>query len=200
MDTLLPLPARRFKAANGVLGYPEQPLCRVLDTGARQPAKARGFAVVALVNPKTPSNIGAVLRAGGCYQTALVVLGGARPARLSRLATDTQKAWRHIPSVLVPDVFDAIPYDCVPVAIDLIPGARSLVTYAHPERAFYIFGAEDATLGKAVTERCRDVIYVPTTYCMNLAAAVNVVLYDRLAKQSLGRAIAATRPTQDEEG
>jgi tRNA(Leu) C34 or U34 (ribose-2'-O)-methylase TrmL len=27
------------------------------------------------------------------------------------------------------------------------------------------------------------VIYIPTRYCMNLAATVNVVLYDRMAKR-----------------
>lgn len=143
----------------------------------------RGFAVVALVNPKAPANIGGVLRASGCYSASLVVLGGPRPERLSRLATDTAKAWRHIPHLLVPDVFDAIPYDCVPVAIEILPGARPLPQYTHPERAFYVFGAEDATLGKAVTDRCRDIVFVPTNRCMNLAATVNVVLYDRLSKR-----------------
>ena len=73
-------------------------------------------------------------------------------------------------------------YDCVPVAVDILPGARCLTTYVHPERAFYIFGPEDGTLGEVITKWCRDVVYVPTAFCMNLAAAVNVVLYDRMAK------------------
>jgi tRNA(Leu) C34 or U34 (ribose-2'-O)-methylase TrmL len=76
-----------------------------------------------------------------------------------------------------------IPFDCVPVAIDLIDGAQPLQEYKHPERAFYIFGAEDATLGDRVLSWCRDVVYIPTKGCMNLAATVNVVLYDRMAKQ-----------------
>lgn len=163
-------------------GYPERPDAGILDANPRQP-RLRGYAAIGLVNPKTPANIGGVLRAAGCYGAALVILGGPRPERLNKLATDTQKAWRHIPHILVPDVFDAIPYDCVPVAIDLIPGARSLVRYTHPERAIYVFGAEDATLDNSVTSRCRDLVYVPTNGCMNLAAAVNVVLYDRLCKQ-----------------
>lgn len=143
----------------------------------------RGFASVALVNPKTPANIGAVMRAAGCYGASLVVLGGCRPKRLANIATDTSQIWRHLPHIMVADVFDAIPYSCVPVAVDMIECATALPVYTHPERAFYIFGAEDATLGKAVVERCRDRIFVPTNGCMNLAASVNVVLYDRLAKQ-----------------
>jgi len=145
----------------------------------------RGFAAVALVNPKTPANIGATMRACGCYNVSLVVLAGPRPERLAGIPTDTNKTWRHLPHVRVSDVFDAIPYDCVPVAVDMVPDARPLPGYIQPERAFYIFGAEDATLGKAITERCRDKIFVPTNGCMNLAASVNVVLYDRLAKASL---------------
>jgi tRNA(Leu) C34 or U34 (ribose-2'-O)-methylase TrmL len=93
------------------------------------------------------------------------------------------KAYRHIPTLYSDSLHDVIPVDCVPVAVDLIDGAKSLVTYKHPERAFYIFGPEDGTLGKAVTDWCRDVIYIPTNHCMNLAACVNVVLYDRMAKQ-----------------
>jgi tRNA(Leu) C34 or U34 (ribose-2'-O)-methylase TrmL len=150
----------------------------------------RGFAAIGLDNPKTPSNIGGVLRACGCYGAALVVIGGPRPERLSKLSTDTQKAWRHIPHVLVGDVFDAIPYDTVAVAVDLIDGAIPLPRYCHPERAFYIFGAEDATLGKRILDRCRDKIVVPTNYCMNLAATVNVVLYDRAAKAARADVVA----------
>lgn len=81
------------------------------------------------------------------------------------------------------NLHDAIPFDCVPVAVDLVEGARALHEYVHPERAFYIFGPEDGTLGKPVLEWCRDVIYIPNNYCMNLAATVNVVLYDRMIKQ-----------------
>lgn len=142
----------------------------------------RGFAAIALVNPKTPDNIGGVLRAAGCYGASLVVLGGPRPERLSRLQTDTQKAWRHIPHLLVSDVFDALPFETVPIAVDLLDGAKALPRYRHPERAFYVFGPEDGTLGPEVTARCRDKIVIPTKFCMNLAATVNVVLYDRIAK------------------
>ena len=147
----------------------------------------RGYSAVGLDNPKTPANIGSALRACGCYEAALLVLAGPRPMRLASCRTDTQKAYKHMPTVLVDDVFDAIPYDCVPVAVDLVPEAVSLIDYKHPERAFYIFGAEDATLGARILDRCRDIIYVPTNHCMNLAACVNVVLYDRMLKAKGGK-------------
>jgi tRNA(Leu) C34 or U34 (ribose-2'-O)-methylase TrmL len=102
--------------------------------------------------------------------------------RYGREAADTTKAYRHIPLLHVDDIFAAVPFDCVPVAVDLLDGAYELPNYRHPQRAFYIFGPEDGTLGRAVADRCRDKLMIPTRYCMNLAATVNVVLYDRLAK------------------
>ena len=139
----------------------------------------RGYAAIGLDNPKHEVNVGSAMRAVGCYESAMLVISGKR---LKSGSSDTMRMYKHIPLIHVDDIFDAIPFDCVPVAVDLIEGAQSLVDYVHPERAFYIFGAEDATLGKRVLDKCRDVIYVPTNRCMNLAATVNVVLYDRMAK------------------
>lgn len=139
----------------------------------------RGYAAIGLHMPKSAHNVGSVLRAAGCYGAAMVAATGAR---YGRAATDTMKAYRHLPLITCDDLHSVIPFDCVPVAVDLVEGARDLATYTHPERAFYIFGPEDGTLGSAITSWCRDVVYVPTNGCMNLAATVNVVLYDRAAK------------------
>jgi len=144
----------------------------------------RGYAAIALVNPKSRENVGSVLRAAGCYGAGMVVVSGARPDQyMGRICTDVHKTYRHIPTLRVPDVFDALPYDCVPIAIEILNDAKSLVDFEHPERAFYIFGPEDGTLGRAVTDRCKHKVQIPTRLCMNLAATANVVLYDRLAKR-----------------
>lgn len=143
----------------------------------------RGYACIGLYEPKNKLNVGSVLRAAGCYEVSMVALGGARPHRyMGRMCTDTQKAYRHLPTILTDDLHSVVPYDCVPVAVDLIDGAQSLIEYEHPERVFYVFGPEDGTLSENVLKWCRDTVYIPTTRCMNLAATVNVVLYDRLLK------------------
>lgn len=144
----------------------------------------RGYAAVALDNPKDAVNVGGTLRAAGVYGAKLVVLGGHRRLVAVRHAADTMKAYRHIPVIRTDDIFDAVPFDCTPVAVDIIDGAIPLPAFRHPERAFYIFGPEDSTLGARVTERCAHTVVVPTDRCMNLAATVNVILYDRLAKQA----------------
>ena len=142
--------------------------------------KMRGYSCIALDNPKYDVNVGSALRAAYNYRAAMICASGMR---YKRHAADTSKAYRHMPLLCVEDVFDCIPFDCVPVGVDLVPDAKNLCTYRHPERAFYIFGAEDATLGQRILSRCKEVVAVPTDGCMNLAASVNVVLYDRLSKQ-----------------
>lgn len=139
----------------------------------------RGFFAVGLDNPKTAINIGGVLRASDCYGASMVAVSGARAIRSS---ADTSKAYRRIPLLRVDDLRTVIPFDCVPVAIELVPDSRSLVDFTHPERAFYVFGAEDGTLGQRVLSWCVHRVMVPTRTCMNLAACVNVVLYDRMSK------------------
>ena len=140
---------------------------------------SKGYACIGLNHPKYNSNIGSALRAVGVYKAAMLAISGGRYKKVS---TDTMKQYRHCPLLQVDDLRSVIPYDCVPVAVDIIEGAVPLYDYVHPERAFYIFGPEDSTLGEKTLSFCRDVIYIPTERCMNLAATVNVVLYDRAFK------------------
>ncbi|NRA61428.1 MAG: RNA methyltransferase [Psychrobium sp.] len=141
---------------------------------------------IGLTDPKSPDNVGAVMRAAGCYNAASVSYTGHRfnkaTARGQKLHTDTKNVARRISLNHIEDFKSALPAGAVPVAIELVEGATSLVDYQHPDNAFYIFGPEDKSLTKDVVAWCTDVIYIPTVGCMNLAATVNVVLYDRLAK------------------
>ncbi len=138
----------------------------------------RGYSAIGLYMPKTEMNVGGAMRAAYCYGAALIAVQGQR---YRKLVTDPQKSWRHIPVLQVPDLRAAIPFDCQPICVELTDEAESLVTFKHPERAFYIFGPEDGSVPKELTSRYRTV-KAPTAHCMNLAATVNVVLYDRLAK------------------
>lgn len=89
----------------------------------------RGFAAVGLHMPKTPANVGSVLRAAHCYGVALVAQTGKR---YMKAPTDVSDGWKHLPLICVDDLRSIIPHDCVPVAIDILPGARNLIRYTHP--------------------------------------------------------------------
>ena len=145
----------------------------------------RGYGIISLDNPKTPENVGAVLRAAFCYSVAQVNISGSRDIcwqKMMKHGSNTPRADRHIPIFRTNSPIDYVPSDCRVVAVDLIDGAKPLPDFSHPERAMYVFGPEDGTLGEDVTEKADHVVYIPTRHCMNLAASVNVLLYDRLAK------------------
>ena len=144
----------------------------------------RGFAAIGLHRPKDAHNIGGVLRAAHCYGAASVALSGDRlSSKQIQSAANTTQAQRHLP-VLRGDLRDLIPFGAIPVAVDLVDDAVSLPAFDHPSSAFYVFGPEDGTLGKLILDWCPLRVMVPTAFCMNLAATVNVVLYDRLAKST----------------
>lgn len=141
---------------------------------------------IGLINPKSPTNVGAVMRAAGCYGVGAVFYTGGRYVRAARFSTDTQNASRKIPLTSVAHLLDAVPENTRIVCVELVVGATPLPAYRHPDKAFYIFGPEDGTIDQETLDRADAVVYVPTVGCMNLAAAVNVVLYDRLAKSAPG--------------
>lgn len=184
--------ARRKIGAKGIAKITQSDdQATVSDPGFLRPAMSKGFCCIGLFNPKSPENVGSVLRAAGCYGVNTVFYTGVRYDRAKEFVTDTKKVYRRIPLIGIADLQHVIPLDCTPVAIELIEGAKPLPEYSHPERAFYIFGPEDGTLDKTVRAWCADVVYIPTVGCMNLAATVNVVLYDRMAK-----AHRKSRPTE----
>lgn len=141
----------------------------------------RGFSCIGLVSPRDPRNVGAVLRAAHNYRVAQVNIEGAKPKAL-RSATNTPMAQRHTPVFLVADVLAYLPEDTKIVAVDLVEDAVSLVDFCHPPRALYLFGPESGTLTGRHLAAAQHRVSVPTRDCMNLAATVCVVLYDRLAK------------------
>jgi tRNA(Leu) C34 or U34 (ribose-2'-O)-methylase TrmL len=152
----------------------------------------RGFAAIGLHRPKDKANVGGAIRAAMCYDAVSIAISGDRiDASWIKTPSNTVAGQRHIP-VLRGDLRGLIPYGAVPVAVDLVDDAEPLPTFLHPESAFYVFGPEDGTLGSAVLDWCPRRVMVPTRYCMNLAATVNVILYDRLAKRSARQALLAS--------
>lgn len=144
---------------------------------------SRGYAAIGLFKPKTKANVGAVLRAADVYGASMVAIEGARGDAI-RIGTNVTKAHRRIPTFTPENLMDVRPFDCQLVVIDLIEGATPLPEFKHPERAMYVFGPEDGTLGHRHTSIAQHVVYVPGHCCMNLAASVNVILYDRMVKRN----------------
>jgi tRNA(Leu) C34 or U34 (ribose-2'-O)-methylase TrmL len=144
---------------------------------------------VALVDPKFPHNVGAALRACSCWGIPQLWWTGARVSvqlgkRLPR--EERMKGFRAVEMIHDEEFLARFERGAfTPVAVELRPQAESLPEFVHPEDALYIFGPEDASIPKAVLARCHRFVVIPTHHCLNLGAAVNVVLYDRRLKRHL---------------
>lgn len=139
---------------------------------------------IGLCNPKTPSNVGSVMRAAGCYQADAVRFTGERFLRAAKFQTDTKNIESKIPLTRVDQLLEGLPDDMAVVCVELAEGATLLSEFVHPEHAIYIFGPEDGSIPQGTIDEADNVVYVPTIGCMNLAATVNVLLYDRLSKSA----------------
>jgi tRNA(Leu) C34 or U34 (ribose-2'-O)-methylase TrmL len=133
--------------------------------------------------------MGAILRLAYNYSASLINVSGSRINNFGKYInhpTNVFNTENKIPVVQVDNLIENIPFDCCPVAIELLEEAKPIFDFEHPKNAYYIFGAEDGTLGKSITMKCAHVIYIPMQQCLNLSHAVGTVLYDRCAK-SYGR-------------
>ncbi|MFT4927372.1 MAG: tRNA(Leu) C34 or U34 (ribose-2'-O)-methylase TrmL [Phenylobacterium sp.] len=138
---------------------------------------------IGLSNPKSPENVGSVMRAAGCYQVDAVIYSGIRYGRAAKYNNhDTKRVTDRIPLTGVESLLDGLDEDTKVVCVELVEGAIPLPEYRHPDKVIYIFGPEDGSLTQDIIDAADAVVYVPTIGCMNLAATVNVLLYDRLAK------------------
>lgn len=155
---------------------------------------------VALINPKFPHNVGTALRACSIFGASHLAWTGDRvghpdswseSVRLPR--EERMKLYKDVKMHLLtaPRVLRAAEFlSMTPVAVEKRDNAEALDDFVHPQRAIYVFGPEDGSLMRGMLEACHRFVCIPTVTehsPLNLAAAVNVVLYDRLAKERSAR-------------
>jgi tRNA G18 (ribose-2'-O)-methylase SpoU len=73
-----------------------------------------------------------------------------------------------------------LPQGCKLVGVELLDGAIDLPSFRHPLRAAYVLGPEQGSLSPALTARCSYVVKIPTSFCINVAMAGAIVMYDRV--------------------
>ncbi len=141
---------------------------------------------IGLHNPKSPDNVNSIKRAAGNFCADAIFYTGSRYPRAVKRNPGGPDMGRSV-SLSVPikgvqSLVDIVHEEMKIICVELAENAIALPDFQHPDSAFYIFGPEDGTLAQDIIDQADAVIYVPTQGCMNIAATVNVVLYDRLAK------------------
>ena len=93
------------------------------------------YSCIGLYNPKSPENVGSVMRAAGCYNVASVFYTGKRYERARDFITDTKKVHQDIPLIGIDDLKKIIPLGCIPVAVAMVEGARPRLHHGHQNGA-----------------------------------------------------------------
>lgn len=147
-------------------------------------ARSRGYFGIGIERGKTETNVGTLWRSAYSLGASFIFTIGRR---YQPQPSDTTKTWRHIPLLEYADVADFAahrPYDCQLIGVELTDDARPLETFKHPERAIYLLGPEDGNLSPRTVELCQGVVRFASRYCLNVAAAGTVVMYDRQTKRA----------------
>lgn len=140
----------------------------------------RGYFGIGVENLKTKVNLGTLWRSAYCLGADFIFVIGKRYKKQS---SDTVKAYRHIPFYQYENLdhfLNSRPYDCMLIGIEITNNAKNIYNYVHPERAIYILGAEDSSL--TFLNKCQDVIQISSKFCLNVAVAGSVIMYDRNLK------------------
>ena len=143
---------------------------------------------IALTNPKFAHNVGAAQRAASCFGIQQLWFTGNRvslePEKGQRLPREERmKGYKDVELIQFDYFFDQFT-DVTPVAVELRPNSEDLRYFEHPDNALYIFGPEDGSIPQVSLRHCHRFVTIPTRLCVNLAAAVYIILYDRLLKQT----------------
>ena len=143
-------------------------------------------------NPKYPHNVGAAVRACSNFGAKVVLFTGDRVS----LEPNKEKGYRLPREERMKDYQDIILYNdqypfnrfnkkVVPVAVEKRENAEPLTYFEHPENAVYVFGPEDGSIPQVMLRHCQRFLVIVSKHCLNLGAAVNVVLADRISKMGL---------------
>ena len=155
-----------------------------------------GYYGIGVYHPKHGVNTGTIWRSAASLGAAYTFNIGSR---FRRECTDTTNAWCKLPHFEHDSVdlfWDAIPYSCVPVAVEISDHAEPLETFVHPARAVYVLGAEDHGIPRSTLDRFPHVVSLPGDYCLNVATAASIVMYDRAAKAGRQSSRPPVKPEQ----
>jgi len=163
------------------MGHPS-----ITDTQESAGAKPRGYFGIGVEGISKPMNLGAVLRTAHAFQASFAFAIAAEFDVAAVLASDTSVAFNSLPVQLYDKVADfTLPVGCRLIGIEITEDAVDLPSFTHPLAAAYVLGAERDSLSPALQERCDFIVKIPTKFCVNLAVAGAIVMYDRMI--SLGR-------------
>ena len=149
------------------------------------PPLPRGYFAIGAERISKALNLGNLMRSAHGFGASFTFTVGAAYGAMEAHA-DTSKGTLHLPHYNWRTLDDmALPAGCKLVGVELIDDAIDLPSFRHPLRAAYVLGPEKGSLSGELLERCDHVVKIPTAFCINVAMAGAIVMYDRV--RSLAR-------------
>jgi len=147
--------------------------------------RVRGYFGIGVEGISKPMNFGNLSRTAYGFEASFVFT--VSPGRyIGRPQSDTTSSQDHMPWYSFDSVEEMrLPDDCRLVGVELVDEAIELPSFRHPTRAAYVLGPEGGSLSPAMMEKCEFIIKIPTRFCVNVATAGAIIMYDRV--QSMGR-------------
>ncbi|MEM9734952.1 MAG: RNA methyltransferase [Pseudomonadota bacterium] len=147
--------------------------------------KARGYFGIGAEVISKPMNFGNMARTAYGFGASFVFT--ITPGwKVERQYSDTSASQDHMPWYTFAGVDKMLlPDDCRLVGVELTDEAIDLPSFRHPSRAAYVLGPENGSLSPELMEKCKFIVKIPTLYCLNVATAGAIIMYDR--QQSMGK-------------
>lgn len=140
----------------------------------------RGYFGMGVEGLSKPMNAGNLIRSAHAFGAQFFFVIDADP-RIREMHSDTSRTPRNIPFYLWESVEEMVlPDGCDLVGVELTDHAVDLPSFRHPKQAAYMLGPERGSLSEAALAHCRHVVRIPTAFCINVATAGALVMYDRM--------------------
>ena len=148
------------------------------------PPQSRGYFAIGAERISKSLNLGNLMRSAHGFGASFTFTVGATYKALEAQA-DTSKGSQHLPHYNWQNVDAlALPQGCKLVGIELLDDAIDLPSFRHPMKAAYVLGPEKGSLSDELLSECDYTIKIPTRFCINVAMAGAIVMYDRVKSMS----------------
>lgn len=145
----------------------------------------RGYFGIGIDGASKKGNMGNLIRTAHAFGAAFAFAVNPKieyhnGEAVTRDFTDTSKSHQAIPFFNYGSVDEVeIPQGCKIIGIEITDDAIDLPSFKHPLQAVYVLGGERSSLSPEMLARCDQFIKIPTKFCLNVATAGAIVMYDR---------------------
>lgn len=146
---------------------------------AEWPPSSKGYFAIGAERMSKSLNLGNLMRSAHAFGASFTFTVGSTYQAIEAYA-DTSKGQLHMPHYNWKSLDDmALPQGCKLVGVELVDEAIDLPSFHHPLRAAYVLGPELGSLSEPLLARCHYTVKIPTRFCINVAMAGAIVMYDR---------------------